>query len=193
MQNEIIKKFKVHIVFIIILVGLTIFNFLKYKNKNTTFSQSIYNKIYSLTASQTLDGSTFPITKIQETITGEIKLTQFDSLTLVILLSNQGCHPCQLRELINIKKFLQYGSINALAIYSNNYNEKEALGLKKMSRITFPIFYSLSDQINDFNFTNNYPIILIIEKQRIISSLVAIPLDDNYSQNYFSILRKKIY
>jgi len=101
MQNEIIKKFKVHIVFIIILVGLTIFNFLKYKNKNTTFSQSIYNKIYSLTASQTLDGSTFPITKIQETITGEIKLTQFDSLTLVILLSNQGCHPCQLRELIN--------------------------------------------------------------------------------------------
>lgn len=171
-------------IIIILLIILTIFNiiFFNKRIKNTGQNKREYYKHIA----EKFIGVKFPILKIKNVISDDIIDTKIKK-GFIILLSNAACNPCQIRELKNLEKlFKQYSNkITVYAIYFSNYEKMEALRLKKVSSISFPIFYS-DEEIKDSLFsTKPFPKIFLISDQKILSALIPIPEDDLFSIEFF--------
>lgn len=175
---------------IISLIILTLFNLIFFSKKNKN-SGHIKREHYKQTAAK-FNGAEFPIIKIKNVISDEIIDTKV-SKGFIILLSNAGCNPCQVRELKNLEKlYRQYSDkLTVYAIYFVNYERMEALRLKKVSTISFPIFYT-DEEIQDSPYsTNPFPKIFFISNQEILSTLIPIPEDDLFSTKFFDYISAK--
>ena len=62
---------------------------------------------------------------------------------LIILLSNSGYNPCQLRELKNLSNLITISNnhLTVIPLYIKNYNRLEALKLKKLSSFYSDFYY----------------------------------------------------
>lgn len=169
---------------------LTLFNLIFFSKK---IKNSGHNKRehYKQIAAK-FNGVECPIIKIKNVISNEIIDTKV-SKGFIILLSNAGCNPCQIRELKNLEKlYRQYSDkLTVYAIYFANYERMEALRLKKVSSISFPIFYTDEEIQDSLYSTNPFPKIFFISDQKILSTLIPIPEDDLFSTKFFDNISAK--
>lgn len=191
-------KDKSSIIFILIIVivsGITIYRVTNTKNDITTTAEQnkMEQRLNSLAKAKESEGLDFPIDTIKsiipyhkETITTEI--TQKE---IIILLSDAGCNPCQIRELKMLDTLMNNYNINTKAIYIGA-NVNEAAKLRKVSRTEIPFYYTNDIAFSDFYSNNHFPVIFLVEDQKIISNFIPITNDDVFSAWYYKILVKKI-
>lgn len=182
------NKYRFYI--IISLIILTLFNLILFSKriKNTEHNKREH---YKQIAAK-FNGVEFPIIKIKNLISDE-RIDTKVSKGFIILLSNAGCNPCQIRELKNLEKlYKQYSDkLTVYSIYFANYERMEALRLKKVSSISFSIFYT-DEEIKDTLFlTKPFPKIFFISDQKILSTLIPIPEDGLFSTNFFDNISAK--
>lgn len=129
----------------------------------------------------------FPIHRAKNIVDGEVIDTKIDK-GFVILLSNTGCNPCQLKELKNLEEF--FGKYNLeliiFGLYANNYDRIEALRLRKLSKVSFPLCYIAGGELDRIYLSSPFPKIFFIENQKILYTLIPIPNDDLYSKIYYN-------
>lgn len=113
--------------------------------------------------------------------------------TILILLSNLGCSPCQNRELKNLQRLYELfdsKSINIIAVFNESRNK--ILQYKKINKVSFPCFYLESNEIKQYSFNDKYPQILLVKDNRVVSAFLPVPDDDEFSEWYFKTLYDKI-
>lgn len=177
-------------IIIIFLITLTLLNIIFF-NKRIKNTEQDKREHYQHIAEKFI-GVKFPILKIKNVISNDVIDTKIKK-GFILLLSNVGCNPCQIRELKNLEKlFKQYSNkLTVYAIYFSNYERMEALQLKKVSSISFPIFYT-DEEIKDSLFlTKPFPKIFFISDQKILSTLIPIPEDDSFSTKFFDNISAK--
>ena len=153
----------------------------------------INQRYYSLLASLNFSGMLFPSKKIYDLNNNQLIPVPLKGMNIVIILSNAGCNPCQIRELKNIDSLYQKKKqiLNVTVIYDGSDKEEE-LYLKKLSQVQFKFYYTKGYTFNEFNFTKRYPIVFFIRDNIILSSLIAIPDDDIFSSYFYKTVIKKI-
>jgi len=164
---------------------LSYYNIHWYLKDNIKFKENNIEKKY-LSLAKKYRNKKFPVVEIKRIIDKKIENTKIDN-GLIILLSNNSCNPCQLRELKNIKALLDTlkFKISVYSIFVSNYDYIEALRLKKLSNITRNFYYMTNPLLAEFNFLGIYPIIYFIRNQKIISTLIPIPNNESFSNRFY--------
>jgi hypothetical protein len=174
------------IIILLLLLGLTFFNLYRLDNKKIKkINYSRERETNYLKLAEKFNGLEFPVIKIYNAINDNVIETKIKK-GFIVLLSNSGCNPCQIRELKNIEEFLRvYNKVkDTYAIYVDNYNRIDALRLKKLSAISFPICYFSNDILSENFLTKPFPKIFFIENQKIISTLIPIPDKVSFSEDF---------
>lgn len=140
-------------------------------------------------ASMIFIGRTFPVGKYRDLINEIPQVSTFKGLTIIIVLSDVGCSPCQVRELRNLDTLSRNlkGDIQMIAIL-NSENRREALSLKRVGMVRFPMWYGADSVLTSFNLSRKYPLILLLTDQTIDSAFLPVGMDDDFSKTYMQNL-----
>ncbi|MFN3873896.1 MAG: hypothetical protein ACK4R9_12930 [Ignavibacterium sp.] len=180
------KKYSNYLIItlLLLLLGLTFFNLYRLDN-NKIKRETNYLKL-----AEKFNGLEFSVIKIYNAINDSVIESKIRK-GFIILISNSGCNPCQIRELKNLEEFLRvYNKVkDTYAIYVDNYNRIDALRLKKLSAISFPICYFSNDILSENFLTKPFPKIFFIENQKIISTLIPIPDKVSFSEDFYRKIR----
>lgn len=184
-SNKINYKIGFYIILVMLVCCVTIINYLYHEKQqpDTLLSYHKESILNSMSYSQKYIGTSFPVETIYNIISNDSIRTNFSLNTIVILLSNSGCHPCQLREV----KFLQrlYEKLDerfdVLAIYLEA-NEMEAIKLKKVTKAKFDFFRTNNIRKFESLQIGYFPFIFLINKQYITYCYLPIPDNEEYSK-----------
>lgn len=188
-------KTKVLLIVIAILSVITVYRLF---NVNDTFKKNsneflVRQRLNSLANSKINEGLVFP--KLETYTLDQKKMitskTEVTDKKLIVLLSNIGCNPCQIRELSFIDSLLNRKKFDVKAIYFGE-NRRAVKLLKKVTGIKFPIFFSKDTTINQFYKSGKYPALFLVENQKVISNFIPLPEDDQFSKWYYNLLAKKL-
>lgn len=160
------NSYKRIIVFIIpILFFLTLINYLSFQKKIDGFTQPL---ILIDSSENNIDASRY-LRNLYSPIDSSKVAPNLKEFSLIILLSNSGCNPCQTRELNLIDSLFHKKFVN-LAIIPIFLGEQKIkiLQLKKVSNFRDTIFYSKN--IEDFPdiYSNRFPIIILLHKDKFL-------------------------
>lgn len=187
------NKYILGLSLIVNIVLITIIHY-QYVHNSNNLEQKINQKmVHSLFTSSFFTNKYFPDIIVKQINNDSTLSTMFNEATIAILLSNAGCNPCQVRELILLDSLYKNSSMmkNVVAIY-DGINKMEALYLKKVSQAKFPFFITKGAQFADFNFTKKYPIIFLIEKQKITFCYVPLAESDKFSKMAINVLQGRL-
>lgn len=112
------------IIILLLLLALTFFNLYRLdNNKIKKINYSRERETNYLKLAEKFNGLEFPVIKIYNAINDNVIETKIKK-GFIVLLSNSGCNPCQIRELKNLEEFLRvYNKVkDTYAIYVDNYN-----------------------------------------------------------------------
>lgn len=187
----------------VLLVVLGLFYFF-YIRRTTASSEkighletsSISLRLNSYHASQYINGTRFPVSLTREVFSDSLIETKFKGRNVVILLARTACHPCQVRELKNLGKLHEKFSheANFTSIYLTEEATDKVLAkrelklLKKVSQISFPMLYTVDSVLSEYVSHKSYPIIFIVDDQKVVSSFIPISEDDTFSHEYMRAL-----
>lgn len=89
--------------------------------------------------------------------------------SLIILLSNSGCNPCQTRELALIDSlfYSRFDNLSIIPIFLGDQKIK-ILQLKKISNFKQTIFYSKNLENYPDIYTNRFPIIILMYRNKFL-------------------------
>lgn len=144
-------------------------------------------------------GTQFPNVEARGVVRQEKHEVNYAGLSAIIVLGNQACTPCQIREMRNLQRLYSRfdNSITIVAIY---FNEKhvsdesdrfQLLRLRKISQATYPVLYSSSAELGRYMSAAQYPMMFVLREGQVVSSLVPIVNDDEFSERYmYSLYRR---
>lgn len=162
----------------ILLLLITVCNYLYYNNQaNSELINFRKEKILnSLSYTQSIIGNLFPIETVSNIITGESSKTQFEDFTILILLSNSGCNPCQVRELRLLQKLKnRFGNnLSFKAIYAGD-SELNALRLRKVTEVDFDFFIYMGSKPSLIKDNMYFPLIIVVAEHRIVYPISQFP------------------
>jgi len=149
-------------------------------------------RLTSYQVSLYFNGTTFPIASCKDVLNESSTTTGFTEKSVVILLSRSGCSPCQVRELKNLEMLRERIQDKAkfVSIYladevtGNLLAKREQRLLQKVSQISFPIWYSEDAVLADYLFYKKFPLIFVVDRQKVVSSFIPIPEDEEFSEVY---------
>ncbi len=171
-------------VVVILMLLITLCNYL-YNNNQANSELINFRKekiLNSLSYTQSIIGNLFPIEKVSNIITGESSKTQFEDFTILILLSNSGCNPCQVRELKLLQKLKnRFGNnLSFKAIYAGD-SELDALRLRKVTEVDFDFFAFMGSKPSLIKDIKHFPLITVVAERRIVYSYLPIPDNEDFS------------
>ena len=109
---------------------------------------------------------------------------------LVILLSTFKCNQCQeneLKRLNSLKNIFGSNGVNVIGITIKS--ERDAvIRQQKITKINFPIYWVNDDSFYNISFYDEFPQILFIVNNVIVSGFIPVPFDDGFSEDYLSKL-----
>lgn len=183
-QNKLNYRTGFYFLLFLLLIVMTVCNYLyNFRNSKTTLSnineKEILNSLYFC---QKITGNFFPLEKIRNIKTNEFDLTKFIDETIIILLSNSGCNPCQIRELKYLQKLNEEykDKVTVKAIYIGK-NELDILRIKKVTQTSFDFFQTDGLKLSSLQNLSHFPMIFFISGQRILYSYLPIPGNDDFS------------
>lgn len=187
------KKNLVLIISLIFIITLINYSIKKTNNsEDESKNKSINNliRLQALKRSYELNGKTFPelsLRTLSLDCIGEDLFTE----SIIIVLSNQGCNPCQISILKKIDSLAinMQGSVNFFGIY-DGIDENEIYYLKKLSNSHIPIHYTEGNKL--IKLLSTYPSILYISNQKIVSSFYPVPEDEKFTKWYLDILKENL-
>ena len=131
-------------------------------------------------------------------ITGKKFDNLFQNASLVILLSTFKCDKCQENELKKLNSLneifkLKRQDINIIGITTKSKADI-VIRERKIAKINFPIYWIDDNSFyNKIAFNKEFPQILLIVNNIIVSGFTPIPKDNKFSDNYYKyILTKNI-
>lgn len=179
------------VILLIFLAGITFYNLFRFdSSKINQINHNNAKEAIYLKLAEKFNDMEFPVIKIYNILNDSVIETKIRN-GFIILISNSGCNPCQIRELKNLEEFLKgYNKVKDIyAIYIGNYNRMDALRLKKISAVSFPICYISNDLLSEHFLTKPFPKIFFIVNQKIKSTLIPIPDKVSFSQDFYSKIR----
>ncbi|AFH48382.1 Hypothetical protein IALB_0670 [Ignavibacterium album JCM 16511] len=179
------------IILFVFLTGINIYNIYRFdNNKINQISHNREREIKYLNLAEKFNDMEFPVVKIYNTVNDSLIMTKIRD-GFIILISNSGCSPCQIRELKNLEDFSKgYNKVkDTYAIYVGDYNRLDALRLKKLSAVSFPICYILNNFLSEQFLTKPFPKIFFIVNQKIKSTLIPIPDEEKFSEDFYKKIR----
>jgi len=161
-------------------------NYISISGKNS-------DRLNSLISAKAVEGRYFNDIELQDAVTKKRFLINYEKPTLILLLSNFGCSPCQKRELQNFSTIYDEYSkhLNVAAIFDSQDYE-DILKLKKVFSLKYPLFITDGAIVSKYSFSAKYPQMLLIIKNQIVSSFLPLPDDDEFSKWYLSNIIKSI-
>lgn len=181
----------VFLVIVIVFIGILTYNHIHLKSL-FNYKDRLINRLEHENLSHMLSydylGIKFPVLKLSTIESEEFVYSKYRDLSIVILLSNEGCNPCQIREMSYLDTLNQEIKNNIQAIYTG-INYTEAMLIKKVSHAKFPVYFCKDIPPYFNSLFKNYPIILIIKDQLIINAFTPIANNDMYSNWFYKKLR----
>ncbi len=161
------------------------YNFLK-TNSNSV-SPKYYERLNSFMLSKKVEGRFISNLHLKNVITKKKSSLDLQKPTIILLLSNFGCSPCQKRELEIYRDFYSKYSnhIKVVAIF-NSTDYLSILKLRKTLRLNFTLYSANNELFAYYSIINKYPQILFIIKNQVVSSFLPLPDDDELSSWYLS-------
>jgi thioredoxin-related protein len=180
------SKYIIMTVIFLCLIILTFYNIQRVKSSESDSAETNAEQFYAL-ISQRFVGLKYPELQIKNVIDNAKLITKIDE-GLIILLSNSGCNPCQLRELKNLAKLSVISSkrLAIMPIYIKNYNRLEALRLRKLSSFSSSLYYCDNENnLEKIFLEDTFPKIFFIKNQIIVKSLIPIPNNEEFSNRFY--------
>lgn len=118
----------------------------------------------------------------------------FTEKAIVILLSEFKCDRCQEKELLRINKLkedLKEEEIKIIGITTLEKKNEVAIQ-KRVLNLNFPIFWVEDTLFNQLSFIKEYPQIIYIKNNIILSGFLPIPMDGEFSEMFYNELKKVI-
>lgn len=190
------KKHLIYLATIIIIGGITLYNFITINIDNATAQNKnkIENqRLASLSNLLIKSGKRIEDLKMTDATTLKTSIVSFKDPVLMILLSNFGCSKCQNRELENINKYIKSVANNKIKIIAvGNTNDRDILlKLKKVTQINIPMYYNnISTFIDTYKIDDKFPQYIYVVNNRVVYSFLPLQDDDKYSEWLFTMLRK---
>jgi len=154
-------------------------------------SEKIKNRVLAGNYAEQFEGRLFPVAQFKEGTTKSLFDSFFPDQTIVILFSSRDCHPCLNQELRNYERIFgtTQGQTKIIAIASEP-STGDLLLVKKVNQITFPMWYDENDVISAFVPENKYPLVILIDRQRVVRAFFPIPGDNEYSTLNLSVFKR---
>ncbi len=109
-----------------------------------------------------------------------------NDLKIVIVLSNNSCNPCQIRELKNVQVFSKRRNIAASGLYVGK-SDLDAKLLARYVKREIEIDLVKNFRIGKLKILK-YPVILLVKGDKIIKGFFPIPGDKQFSLNFYESL-----
>lgn len=181
------KSSKIVVISFILLIIISLFNLsnitINSKNKNL-LEEKEREHINFAEKYNRLEFSSFIIKDVVSGAKREFNINK----GIVILLANNGCSPCQVRELKTIGNLIKNTNMDIIALYVSGYDRINALKLMKVTAFPYPIFFIRDKSLNGLFYANLFPKVFYVENQKIISTLIPIPNNKNFSEKFYSSL-----
>ncbi len=177
----------------IVLILFNIFRITKigYKKNFDLYKSNATKRLLSLYTSNTILNRKVDSINGNEIITGKKKENLFKGKVLAILLSDFKCDRCQLNELkrlLRIEKELKTKGIKIIGITTKNKIDL-LIPQRKIIHIDFPLYYVSDEKFyNELSFSKDFPQIIFVANNIILSALKPIVKDDEFSEKYYSHL-----
>lgn len=169
-----------------ILVLISVVNIYNHSNSDNASEKFNKARAVSLSKSFYLNGRNFPEIALCDK---SLDLKEYYNEMLVILLSNNGCNPCQKRELKLLSNIEKRGKIKVAGFYLGN-NRAEMKLLKKVAEVNFPISDCFQGSFKSFTKEDKFPVILYVKNSVVCSSFYPIFEDDKFSEWYYNTIQK---
>ncbi len=127
--------------------------------------------------------------------TREVENGLFQDKTLAILLSVFKCNKCQekeLRRLNVLKEKMKTKGVSVIGITMQAKKNEVAIQ-RKILKLDFPIYW-VDDELfkKEISFENEYPQLIYVENNIILSCFIPVPMDDEFSEMFYSELLKEL-
>jgi hypothetical protein len=159
--------------------------------KDTAKCKEINEKrVSSLMASSVNDKRTLNSFSGKNIITSEPKEKIIKTTTLAILLSDFKCDKCQEKELERLnglKENLSKSNIEIIGITTLSKKIQGAIQ-KKTLNLDFQIYWVDDAKFNEISIADEYPQIIYVKNNIIQSGFIPVPMDDEFSEMFFSEL-----
>lgn len=190
------KKYGILVVSICILTIFNLWNIIDKQNKNTIdkIIEKYETRISSLEESNTIfereryNFSGFNV------INNEYQDGLIKKSTLLILLSEFKCNKCQENELLKLENFYAKYSDKVNVIGATTKKMKNHVGVQARNlKINFPIYYTDDSTFtNSLSFSTNYPQLLFVKDNIVVSGFVPISKDNEFSETFYQSLTNKL-
>lgn len=142
--------------------------------------------------SKSFEGTAFPRVKSRDAVSDQVRIPELEAPTLIVALSNSGCHRAQVPLLHRVWNTLEAhkSKISTAMIY---YDEADlgrtslrwqALLLRKASRARIPVWYTADSTYASFVDKGRLPMLFLVEEQKVISSHIPVSGDDPSTERY---------
>lgn len=185
---------------IVLLIAFVFFNMFqitktKCKKRIILFKKSETKRITSLMNSNTILQRKVDLVSGVNIITGVKNENILIGKVLVILLSDFTCDRCQLNELkrlLRIEKELKTKGINIIEVTTQDKMDI-LIPQRKIIHIDFPLFFVSNDIFyNKLAFSNDFPQIIFVSNNIIMSAFKPVVKDDEFSEEYYTNLLSMI-
>lgn len=186
-------KYGFYAVIIIASILITFFNVRRIRvTNNLSLSDSKFGsfRLSGLASSFDITGKYFPNLKLVDVINEKEKIINLENPTIILMLSNFGCSQCQNRELSIYQKLFNENKINIIGVF-NSHNRDMVLQLKRITNAQFDLYFGQEEVFEKYKISVNYPQILYVVKNVVISAFQPIPEDDEFSNWYAGLIKKK--
>jgi len=184
----------------LILVSIFLLNFLKVRKINGENELKTINKLddkrlsHLMISNNVLHRKLKPITG-RNIITDQLDANLLSRQALLILLDQFKCDKCQEKELIRMNKLrnkIDTGRIKIIGLTTKTH-KYEVLRQRKVTKIDFPIYVVEENTFNNLAIDKKqFPQIIFIDNQFILSGFLPISKDDQFSEKHFSDILLKI-
>ncbi len=182
-----------------LLSTITFFNFWNItkngcKKDNLKCIEINAKRITFLMASSFNDKRTLNSFSGKNIITSEPKEKIIKTTTLAILLSDFKCDKCQEKELerLNVlKENLSKSNIEIIGITTLSKKIQVAIQQKTLN-LDFQIYWVDDAKFNEISIADEYPQIIYVKNNIIQSGFIPIPMDDEFSEMFYSELLKEL-
>ena len=163
LNNNYLKK--IFILTLPIFFILTVINYLNFQKKHSSSSQ--YLALIDSSENK-IDPNRY-LKNLYSPIDSNKEIPILKEFSLIILLSNSGCNPCQVRELHLIDSLFhnKFINISIIPIFLGEQKLK-ILQLKKVSKFKQTIFYSKNIEVFPDIYSNRFPIIILFHKNKFL-------------------------
>jgi len=179
--------------FLMVVVSIVFHNSkVKLEVENEKNIEICEKRIASLLTSNSIENRKIIPLSVQNILTDNKKCILFADTTILVLLSKPQCNKCQEKELYRLIEFGSKEDIKIIGITTKSNMVLVAIQ-KKLNRFDFPVF-TVDEGIfyTNLAFDDEFPQILYIVNGIVHSAFKPIPMDDEFSDNYYKYLLNKI-